>query len=359
MKVSTERFKELVTRAHNGVGNNKLRPITQFILIKVEGTELSIVTTDGTNYLYVFDEIDNQDDFYVVVEAEQFSKLIGKMTTEYVELTVENNVLSVIGNGSYLIELPLDEDGETVKYPDPYDKFMSEKHKKLIEGELLLSDIQIILDSVKASLLTKDDDPVYRNYFVGNNVVATDHCKIAGFNKKLFDKDFLISSELMNLLGVIDASPISYQIADDTMVFEADDCVVVGKASNGLDSFSIDDINELLNTEFPSVVKIDKQMLLNLLDRMSLFVGKHDDNALKLIFTENHIIVTNQNQKSSEIIDYKDSKDFEAFECIIDVPTFVTQLKAYSSDVVELHYGREESIKLVDGDIIQIIALNE
>lgn len=363
MKVKTESFKDLVNRVAVGASNNKLRPITQLMLVSGKGTEVTAVTTDGTNYLYVYDETDKEVDFYAVVPVEQFSKLISKMTSEYIELFVENDVLTVIGNGEYTIELPLDENGKAIVYPDPYDEFINKKHH-VVEGEINVSDIKTILESVKPSLMTTYEDPTYTNYYVGDNVVATDHSKIAGFNKALLDVDgtsakLLISTELMNLLDVIETGPILYQLADNILVFEADDCVIVGKEANGLDDFEIDGINGLLNTEFPSVCKVNKQDLLNLLDRMSLFVGKYDDNALKLIFEKEHIVVTNKNQKSSEIIDYKDSKDFKSFECIIDVPTFVTQIKAYAGDVIELHYGREESVKLIDGDLTHIIALNE
>lgn len=365
MKVKTELFKELVNKSIKASSNNKLRPLTQFMCISAKDGELFLITTDGDNYLYVFDNtVKVKDDFYVVVMAEQFAKLISKMTSEYTELTVENHSLSVVGNGSYLIELPIDENGETVVYPDPYDKFVSAEHKDIVEGEISIADIQTVLESVKPSLSIEDAESVYNRYYVGDSIVATNHCKIAEFNKTLIDVNgvsakFLMSNELMNLFDVIEDGPISYQIADDTMIFEADDCVIVGKESDGVDSFDIEAISDLLNAKFPSVCKINKQDLLNLLDRMSLFANKYDNNALNLTFEKEHILVTSKNTKSSETIEYKDSKKFKAFECIIDVPMFMQQVKAYASDVIELHYGREESIKLVDGNLIQIVALNE
>ena len=67
------------------------------------------------------------EDFYVVVQVEQFSKLIGKMTCETISLEVNDGILNVKGNGDYKIELPLDEEGNTIQFPDPVAKVKTSK----------------------------------------------------------------------------------------------------------------------------------------------------------------------------------------------------------------------------------------
>ena len=124
LALKTEKLKEMVSRAVKGVGNNKLIPLTSLMAIEVKDNKLTLITTDATNYLYVCEDKIVADDFYVVVDANVFSKLISKMTCENVTLEVSSGiwVLNVKGNGNYKIELPLDENGEPIKYPDPVDK---------------------------------------------------------------------------------------------------------------------------------------------------------------------------------------------------------------------------------------------
>jgi hypothetical protein len=76
-------------------------------------------------------------------------------------------------------------------------------------------------------------------------------------------------------------------------------------------------------------------------------------------FNKSGIIVTNKSGKSVETIEYQSVKKHKDFDCIADIEFLMSQIKAYASDVIELHYGRENSIKLVDGNITQIVALNE
>ena len=60
------------------------------------------------------------------------------------------------GNGSYAIELPLNEDGELIRFPDPVSKVNLENI-----GEVKLSTIKLITSTAKASLAETLDNPCY------------------------------------------------------------------------------------------------------------------------------------------------------------------------------------------------------
>lgn len=351
--VNTQKLKDMVSKSIKGAGNNKLIPITQFIgITKVDNT-LRLTTTDATNYLYVQDTIDeSEEEFAVTVFVEQFSKIISKLTSENVSLVVKDNVLEVHGNGTYSIELPLDENGEIIKFPDPIANIKKADSK----GSVSLADIKVILDSVKPSLSTDTNSDIV-NYFIGDTALATDSYKIASFNKKLLDGEYLIAPELLDLFSVVSTDKINYKIVGDSIVFEAGDVTIYGKLMN--EEYPVDVLEKLLSEKFPSVCKINKQDFLNLLDRISIFVSKYDDKAIRLYFEKDGITVSNKNRSSNEKIEYKDSKKHKDFDCVIDVEFLTTQIKAYASDVIEMHYGKENSIKLVDGNITQIVALNE
>lgn len=354
LAVNTQKLKDMVSKSIKGAGNNKLIPITQFIGITKVGNTLRLTTTDATNYLYIQETIDeSEEEFAVTVFVEQFSKIISKLTSETVSLAVKDNVLEVHGNGTYSIELPLDENGEIIKFPDPIANIKKADSK----GSVSLADIKVILDSVKPSLATDMSNSAIVNYFIGDTALATDSYKIASFNKKVFDGEYLIAPELLDLFSVVSTDKINYKIVKDSIVFEAGDVTIYGKLMN--EEYPVDVLEKLLSEKFPSVCKINKQDFLNLLDRISIFVSKYDDKAIRLYFEKDGITVSNKNRSSNEKIEYKDSKKHKDFDCVIDVEFLTTQIKAYASDVIEMHYGKENSIKLVDGNITQIVALNE
>jgi len=356
--MNTEKLKEMVSRAVKGVGNNKLIPLTSLMCLEVKNNKLTIITTDATNYLYIIEDKVLSDDFYVVIDANQFSKLISKMTCETVSLEVKKmQMLEVSGNGKYKIELPMDENGEPIKYPDPYSKLQLSDDTNA--GVVNRTTIQVILDTIKPALANTLEVPCYTGYYMGKQVVATDTYKIASLDLKMFDKARLISAELVDLLSVINVEKIKVDIVDNTIVYNTPDCIVVGKFMDGIDDFAIDPIMELVNTEFDSKCCIPKGQLLQVLDRLSLFVGTYDKNAIHLTFTREGLQISSKAANGIEVIDYVSSDNFKDFTCSIDIQMFANEVKSIQNDVIELYYGEDNAIKLVDGNITIIIALLE
>lgn len=357
MRINTEQLKALVGKAVNGAGNDKTMPLTQFMGIIKDGENITLITTDATNYFYVHGMVDEDaSDINVTVFYEQFAKLISKMTSKEVELEVVDKALHVIGNGDYMIELPLDENGELVTYPDPYnDKYKTDFKW---DGEIKVAEIKTVVDSVKPSLApaTVDELPSIKNYFVGDNVIATDRYKIASFDNKMMNKEVLMSARLMDLLSLSE-NTLNYKIDKDCMVFESDDCTIFSKQMDDIEEYPIDAIESLINEKFASVCKVNKNEFIALLERIALFVGKYDDRAVRLYFEKNGIRVCNKNRKSNEVIEYNNSKGFKEYDCTISVDMLLAQLKAYAGDMVELHYNNDKCIKFVDGSITQIVAL--
>lgn len=353
MKIKTELLKELVGKAINGASNNKLIPITQLMGIKKTESCFMLTTTDATNYLYVRGEVEPvENDMQVTVFADQFAKLISKMTSKEITLEVLNGALQVIGNGDYTLELPLDENGNFIQYPDPYAEVADINYT----GTIKPSEISVILDAVKPSLASTMEMPVITNYFVGESVMATDRYKVASFNKQIVTEETLISSQLMNLLSLTDKD-IKYFISSNHMIFENDDITIYSKQSDDVSEYPVDVLENLIRQDFKSVCKVSKNEFIALLERIALFVGKYDDRAVRLYFEKNGIRVSNKNRKSNECIDYVDSKNYEVYDCTINVDMLLSQLKAYAGDMVELHYNNDSSIKFVDGTITQIVAL--
>lgn len=356
--INTEKFKSMMAKAVRGVGDNKLIPITQLMGIKKTGDCLMLTTTDATNYLYIYEhEVEDTEDMSVTVYAEQFAKLISKMTTENVSLEVKDGTLEVIGNGHYTLELPLDENGALIDFPDPANEYTSKVYKS--KKTINLSVIKTILDTVKPSLATTLDVPVLTAYYVGNSIIATNKYKIASMDLDLLGEKMLISSAMFDLFDVITDESIKVLIDDDVVVFATTNCVIYGKKFNGADDYPVDAINELIHRDFKSICKVKKSDILNTLDRMSLFISRYDYDTILLSFTKDGLSITNKSTKSKELVPYNDDSEHDEFICAIDINMLVTQIKAYASDMIEIHYGEDMGIKLVDNSIIQLIALKD
>lgn len=355
LSMKTVVLQEMVGKAIKGASQNKLLPITALMAIQLKDGQLTIITTDASNYLYIIHDKVEGDEFYVVVQAEQFSKLISKLTSENVTLNLDKSVLEIKANGNYKLELPLDENGELIQYPDPV-------AEAKIDGKAIdinLATIKTILNSNKAALAVTMEEPAYTGYYVGDKVVTSDFVKICGLNVKLFNKPVLISPEMMNLLDVMTEEKISAYIKDDVIEFVTKDCIVYGHKMEGIEDFAIDAINGLLDEKFASSCEVSKSGMLSLLDRISLFVGANDKKAITLTFTKEGIDISSKQSDGVETIAYIKSTKFKAYTCQIDIVMLTQQIKAYSADNLVIQYGNDKSIKFVDGNVTQVLALHD
>lgn len=350
----TVKAQEMLVRVSKGVSNNKLIPITSLMEIKLKNGLLSFVTTDATNYIKIQEAVDGED-FYAVVYADVFIKLISKVTAEFItfEFDEETGVFTVFGNGTYKFEVPVDENRNYITYIDPFLTTVNTSDAEIISKSV----IDVILATLKPSLAVTMENPCYTNYYVGDSVIATDTFKIANLGVKLLKDPALISSELMNLLDVMTEEKITVYRYDKQIQFNTGNCIIYGLLGNDIEDYAHEAISELVEDEFESVCQIPKTKLLQVLDRLSLFVGPYDNNAVKFIFNETGLEVVSKQSRGTEFIEYVSVDHFTPFNCTVDIQMITQEVKAIEADIINLYFGRENALKMIDSNITIVIAL--
>ena len=104
LSIKTTILQEMVSRVIKGASQNKLIPLTSLMAIQLKSGKLTLITTDASNTLYIMQDKVEGDDFYCVMPVEQFSKLVSKMSSENITLLLDNNILTINGNGIYKID---------------------------------------------------------------------------------------------------------------------------------------------------------------------------------------------------------------------------------------------------------------
>lgn len=360
LKLNTAEFQNMVAKATKGSSNNTNLYITQLMSIELVDNTLVLTTTDGSNYLYVKRSKVSGDNFYAVVPVDKFSKLIAKLTCDEITLELHESAnkdldtLIIHGNGKYTIELPYDEDGELVEFPDPVTDVKVEDFDIVNVKKAV---VQMMLNTAKPSLMMGTKAPQYTGYYVGKTIVATDTYKICSIDIPVFETPIILPAEFVDLLDVITDEDIEVRYNAETVIMHTPEVTVYGNTLEGIDDYKIDAISAVADQPYPSCCKVDKSALAQLLDRLSLFVDTYDKNSIYLTFTKEGLEVSNKKDRGSERIPYIESTDFEDFTCCIDINMLKTQVKAYQSDALEILYGQESRIKFVDGNIRQILAL--
>lgn len=353
LKIKTSELQEMVGKAAKCVSNNKLIPLTSLMSIKVEDNVLTLTTTDATNYFYVSkpEKVDCEN-FEVSVLADLFTKLIQKTTAEFTTLILNGAIMQVKGNGTYTMELPLDENGSTIKFPK---KIKDEAWETA--GIVKLSTIKNILAVNKASLADNMECPVLTCYYCGSKVITSDRKKICSTAIKVFDNPMIITAALMDLLGVLTDENIEVLTAGDSALYRTEHDVIYSPITEGVDTFPVKAIDSLVEQDFSSVCKISRSALLNVIDRLSLFVVPYDKHGIYLTFNNEGVLLSSKKSSGQELIPYISSENFSPYTCCIDIEMLRSQVVTQDSEDIELYYGSEVAIKMVNKNITQIVAL--
>ena len=366
ISIKTVKLQSLLSKSMKGASQNKNYPLTNLLCIDCRDGKITLGTTDMDNYLFVSDEIDSKEPFYVVVGIDLFSKLVTKFTCEEVKFAIEDNVLLVRGNGFYKIDLPLNEEGELIKFPDPIDKFFATHEGEITTSEIKYGTIDRILNTAKSSLLQAansfDKNVVcYCGYYTWDKVISTDTNVMCCIDEPVFEEPALINSNLMDLFALFDKEVISVSRYEDTAVFDTENVKIYGVFMESAirEEYRIDDILPLFSLEYGSVCSVQKDEFCRILERLSLFVGPYDDDQIKLTFTEDNIVIESKQNNSKELLPVMSLRDFKPFVCYINVVSLMSQVKAYEGKMIEIHFGIDVAIKFVYDNTTQIIALEE
>ena len=224
-------------------------------------------------------------------------------------------------------------------------------------------DMDITVDADKfGKLIAKTlENPALTGYYCGDTVISTD-ANVITFNQfKMFDIEnpILISAQQMQLLTLNTKEDIEVYIGKTGIQFVTEDVIIDGSIMEGIEDFPAEEVNAYLGEAFTSMCKVPKDLLIGILDRLSLFIEPYDKNGAYFTFTRKGINIHSKKDASTEVINYVESKDFEPFVCCVDIPMLKEQLQSNPDDTVKIYYGNENALKIESGKVIQVIALLE
>lgn len=351
--INTTQLQALTAKSIKGASCNKMIPMTSMMAIERKNDVVTFITTDANNYLLVSTP-NKGEDFYAVVPAVLFSQLVAKLTKETSTLQFEDGQFTVISNGEYKIELPLDENGEFITFPTPYEQIAKQKET----SKTTLDTVKKILRVNRPSLAVTLEVPCYTGYYVADRVISTDTYKLCGNDVKLFNKPVLLAPETVLLLDNMEDAEIGITVKDNEVWFNTETCKVYGNLMHGVEDYAVDAISQLLDEAFDNSCVVVKNSLLEAVDRVGLFVGEYDNHSIKLQFTEDGIEVSSPQAYGSEVVGYEKHSG-EEFSCSVNMDMLVTQLQAAVEDEITIEYGKPNTIKIVGDGVTQVIALDD
>ena len=334
MQIKTIVLQNLIKKVSK-MGTNKNLGITEYYNLVGEHGKLSIVATDGVNYIEASVK-EECEDINVIIQAETFAKIIDKTTKEFVDINVEIDHVVLKGNGTYKIPIYV---GESYPTPD-YSKFDT------IEGfKVGIDDIKSIGIINKSAVSTSPNGGALNGYLMTpNGVVTTDEKRICFNDRVRSTEDILLSKELVTLIGTITDLDVVVRYNEGQIYIESETTKIFGNELEGKETYP--DTSSILD-QFNNVVnrcRISKSVVIKALERIALFVSPFDKYECSMI-AEDNTIQFETFEGSFEEVHVVEKLD-EFIEVIINSINFKELLNGLSQEEVNLGFVEDQFITL-------------
>ena len=353
LTIKTSTLQNMMSKAVKGASNNKFNVLTSLMNVVLENGTLKLTTTDTDNYLTVKQSGVAGDNMSFTVNVETFSKLVFKTSVEDIKITATDDNISVTGNGTYKIPIQLDVDGSPINYPDHV------INNPDITGSVKTAVIKTIVQYNKPSLSITMEKPYLTKYMcVEDCVISGDEYNVCRNTVETFNTELLISPIVMDLLCMCEEENIKYSIYENNVLFETDTMKLFASVPNeGIDEYPVDKIKMICDSTYTSDCVLPKTSLINVIDRLSLFINDDDQNGLYMTFTTNGVKIESMKNDAIETIAYQGSNNFKDYTCCVGVDSLRKQLVARSGESVHIYYGDPSTLTIKEGNITQVLSL--
>ena len=328
--------------------------------LKYDNNKLNITTYDGNTYLFLntSDVISCDNGFQVAVKAEDFIERVNKLLPSLdTTFTIENyNLHIVCGKYDSVAGLPLNSEGNTIKFPEVLSKFNSTSTYTLKEDE-----IKKLVSSLKGSLPKEDLlGQEYMNYLFSDEVIATDSEAISTYNKKLFNEDMLVSPKVLDLI-LYGAGDTTVSLSDSQWKLENSTVTLLTNKLSGIENFNKSLLQPFIDKKYDSFCEVNisgEDGLKYALDLVAISVENIDREIINLKFDVDKIVLSSINNSAVFEVKYLNSQVKDVLNTKINIRLLKNQLSTVSGDTVKILFTDDKSICLDCSDVLHIMSLS-
>lgn len=365
MILKTKEFKSACKSILSAVDTSTHSIINESLELKVEGDTLFLYVTNKEYFVSVKLKVESSEDFKATVDAKLFLSLVDKITTDELELLVEGNALVIKGNGRYKLPMFTSDDKLLELTPITID---NPTNSFVISSDILLS---ILTNNVNLLSTGNATKPVHNMFYLdgqGCITYRTGAC-INTFSLpqqvrlllnlklvKLF-KLFPSGKDVKFTLGHDEVSGV----VQEKVKFESDNvdltCILVSD-EDLIKSVPTETIRKLAFNSYPYSVDIDKDTLIQAIDRLSLFTNNLNGTSKDIAtfeFFEDTLTIYARDEENKEFIPYKSSVKGCKYKGLLNIVELKTILLGCSEPILTLKFGDSRAFVVSRGTIKNVV----
>lgn len=367
MNIKTSDLQKVVNLAIKGCGQNSQIPLTQLFGLRTvateEGNYLIVGSTDTINYFYAKTEINSDEAIDVCVNANIFTQLVNKFTTEEVSIVLNDRYISITADGEYKLEIALLEGGNVQTFPKNANLTIEAYPEPIV---IDTEKFRNLVNFGKNSLSNMSNEVDLTGYYVDDNsMIAASRNQMTVLNDTLgFTK--VLRSSFVDLVCESEEDKIYLYELDDNNFLAIDSIInIYSTANSPVENYPAAAVKKIIdNTKFDLHCTINVEDLANILDRISVVVTKYDADIIDLNILNGALLVSSMKSTGSEILPLEVAgEDEEKLATMnwsgkINCEWLKSQLTTFDKPKVELYIGGKQAIKLVQDNVSKLISLS-
>lgn len=364
MLLRIEKLQDVCKDILTAVDSNELAIITETLEMKVEDHFLVISVTNREYFTKVKIDIGDTADFHATVNAEVFLRLISRLTTDTVDMKVEENNLIIKANGNYKLPLIYDQE-ELLKLPEITIGNITNEFE--VDSEILKS----ILYYNSKELTNKGAiaNPVQKLYYLDQEgcITFTSGACVNSFTLPQPIK-ILLNNKLVKLFKLFEGKvkiKIGFDVIGDNLtqlkICLYTDSIEITAAlpsdESLINAVPASIIRGMANGEFAYSVNINKNWLGEAIDRLMLFDDKDTiKHYARFVFGTSSVDIYSVNGENKESVDYNNNCNIDgSYETILDFKDLKNTLDTCNEEYINISFGNNQSIVIQRGNIRNII----
>ena len=367
MIIKTKDLQEVCRKALSAIDTSISSSITEVVELQSQGDSLTINITNNEYYVSSIIKTTSVESILATVNAKIFLGLVAKITTEDIELSVDNNTLIVKGNGTYKLPFIFENDSLVRVNPITIQEVTCEFNLK---SDILRSINKYNGKEFLKSGLRKSTTKIY---YIDNEGAVT-YTSGACINKFTLPKDvrFAVVEKFVKLFSLFDSDEVKFRFgynqalnSNVQAVFELSNATtklvaIIGDNDFLMKSVPTRAIRARANEYYPHSVVLDKNQLLEALDRISLFSQVDVYVAYShLVFNNDGLTIYDTKRTNHEHIDYVNvpsgSDEEWEYTVLLDSNDLKITLETCTSQYVTMNFGNGQAVNVVYDSVINVM----
>ena len=368
-KLKADIFKTMISNARKAAVCEPRLPITTAIQLNFKTEGLEVISTDGANNLIQKNNtVKFNNNLTIGIAADLLDKLVSKIDTDDIEIRFneKERQITIVGGGEFVFpEIYEQGSFEPIHIDDKYIDKVNTDYKKI--------DINGFKDLVSQANIFTGNYNIFRQLsgiYCSDKVYSTDKNNMYGRTNinDLVNDTFCLSKEFVTLLLSLNFDPNNTMIGyvkDDTNIIKAivikdDNMILSGPVDEYQSEYPIEVVKGILSKSFNSSFTFDKNKLVSILDKASLFlIPGTDRDSAKFTISNNTLRVDTFNNNASQSLAISNSTVQQEISFNLQIINTKNALDNLNSDEITMTIDVEGKTMVIlrDKDTIEILSI--